>query len=139
MGISKKKIQKQIKGTTEEYHDTLEKIVKAKNEEENKLTAKSDRDLFTTNVQKQGLKQQREKLKADRFQAKLNASTSKSDDRLIKRYAKSIEKRVEQGLEAIPQKEKVTSNPLKQKDLNDLKDIWATPAEVKSKQFNEWK
>lgn len=105
---------------------------------EEKIAADS---LFTTNIKKEGLKEKRQKLKADRFKEIEYNTTSKVDEKLIKRYANKMTNRETKGLEPVPKRAKVANRKkeMVDDDLGDLDDIWATPNEVRSKKFQEYK
>jgi hypothetical protein len=68
MGLSKKKLKKQIKVTSEEIATSFEILHKKKKAEQDKKskTKLTDDQLFSTNVTKD-FKEKREKLKKDRF------------------------------------------------------------------------
>jgi hypothetical protein len=135
MGISKKKIRKAVKGTTEEFQETVDNKQRLVKEAAAKKAQANSVDLFTTNTKKEGLKVQREKLRSDRFKQIQHSKTSKTDEKLIKRYAGRMAFRETQGLEPVQKKAKTTNNTLKEECLEDLMDIWSTPAEVKSKKI----
>ena len=60
MGISKKKMRKSIKTTSEEFQDTIEQVNHAKNEKERQASvAKKMDNLFTENTNKDNLKEKR--------------------------------------------------------------------------------
>ena len=84
-----------------------------------------DEDLFATNTGKGiDLKKRREKLKADRFKEIENATKSKTEEILVKRYKEKAARRV----------------PVKKPTEEDeMMDLWGAPAEVKSKKFDQYK
>lgn len=140
MGISKKKIRKAVKGTAEEFAQTLENKLQADKAKQQALVSANNQDLFTANVSKVGLKAQREKLRADRFKQIQHSKTSKTEQVLVKRLASKMQNRERMGLEPVPKKQKTTANPLNQTDLEDLQDLWGSPStEAKSKKFQEFK
>ena len=142
MGLSKRKQRKQTKITSEEITETVEAIhsFKDKQEKAAKVAAAGD-SLFTTNTKKDGLKAKRDKLRADRFAAEKAEKTSMGEDKLIKRFAKRMERREEAGLAPIPKKIKPSNRKMDDglDDLGDLGDIWGAPEEFMSKEFKAFK
>jgi len=98
-------------------------------------------NLFTENTKKDGLKEKRAKLKADRFKEQKAEKTSKVDEKLVKRYATKMTRREEKGLEPVPKKAKITNRQFNEEDdFGELGDIWNEPQhEVKSKEFARYK
>ena len=58
-----------------------------------KLTSMKNDDLFSVNVNKSGLKEQREKLKRDRFREKERTYTSKTEEDLLRKVLKKQERK----------------------------------------------
>jgi len=78
-------------------------------------------------------------LKADRFKQKAAAGTSKVDEFLIKKYAKSMEIRQAKGLTSVQAPIKPTNKKFNELDeLNDMQDLWATPKQVISKKHERY-
>ena len=87
----------------------------------------TDEQLFSTNVGAEGLKQKREKLKADRFKEIEHARTSKTEQVLIKRLSNTMERKAAAGMDPGPQKKrKATEDELYG---GELEDVWSTPHE----------
>jgi hypothetical protein len=84
MGISKKKFSKGIKTTSEELAVAVEQIHNHADQKD-KQAKLANQNLFTENTGKVGLKEKREKLKADRFKEQQDFKKSKTDELLIKR------------------------------------------------------
>jgi len=139
MGLSKKKFKKGIKSTFEGNQALLEDVHDRTNNEARQKEIGS-KELFTTNTKKEGLKEKREKLKADRFKQIEYNTTSKVEEKLVKRYSTRQTRREAKGLEPIPKRQKVQNRTEKMDDddLGDLADIWATPKEIKSLEFAKW-
>lgn len=96
-------------------------------------------DLFVENVGKGDLKRKREKLRADRFKEISRGTPSKTEQVLVKRLTKRIERREAAGIVMPKKKGQKTKDEAEDDELGGLEDLWAAPAEVKSKRMDAWK
>ena len=93
------------------------------------LSSLKDSDLFTVATKKVGVRQEREKLKRDRFREKQKNYTSITEETLLKKHLQKLENK-----QAHPPK------PKKKEDDEDEMDIWndeAPKAPVKPQSFRE--
>ena len=97
MGVSKKKIRKQTKVSNDELIEQQEKINVNKRKVSTAKSIAGD-SLFTENTKKSGLREQRKKLKADRFKAIEQNTTSQVDTKLVKREVIKAQRREEAGI-----------------------------------------
>lgn len=136
MGISKKKFRKQVKAPAEEYMATAEakRAGPAAELEEAQMN-----DLFAENTGKGDLSKKREKLRQDRFKEVSRGNPSKTEQILIKRLAQQKENRETAGIVLPRKKSQKTKNEIEDEELGGLQDLWAAPAEMKSKKFDSWK
>lgn len=58
---------------------------------------------------------------------------------MVKRLAKQKENREAAGIELPKRRSQKSKNELEDDEFGDLQDLWAAPAEVKSKKFGAWK
>jgi len=130
MGLAKKKAKKQLKIDEDELMEQVHHTNRQKNDEKLKAQVGAG-SLFTENKGKEGLKEKREKLKADRFKQEQHSKASKVDEMLIKRYATKQARRETKGLEPVQKKAAVTNRKFNEtEDFGELEDIWAKPSEV---------
>ena len=126
MAKGKHKKKNKLRGNPEDLMETVEWMHKQREAKEAKI---DDAALFTTAVNKDGLKEKRTKLRADRFADVKNDKTSKVDETLIKRHIARMENREKQGLDPVAPKVIPRSRKFNEHDeLGDLEDIWAAPS-----------
>ena len=138
MGISKRKLKAQTKLKDEELRETLVKAAR-------QAPDVPKEDLFVTNKKSDNLKKRREKLRSDRFKQIKEATTSKVDEKLIKRNIEKLERTGRDKFNEEPaesgfgSKKKIDDNIFG----GQLEDIWGGPQAGlvggKSKKFDKWK
>ena len=122
MGISKKKLKQKTKIENAELQNTLRKQAKEAN------AVKVDADLFTSNTKADDLKNKRQKLKADRFKQIEEATQSKSEDKLIKKYVNKLERMGKDKFKAAKEKTFGSKKALKDAEFGgELENIWGAP------------
>lgn len=135
MVLSKKKLKKQTKSINET--DNLELVAQNKANEIKMAALKMTNDeLFKSNTSGgEGLKQKREKLKANRFKEILDSKTSKTEEVLIKRYMATMARKEAAGLAPVQKRQKVSNRVVREDEQygGELEDIWSTGPVLRSK------